>query len=77
MGWSGDPLRDYESYERDVERTASRLPTCFYCGEPIWGDFVFALDDRKCVCEDCAEGYEEFENAEKVSADAYTPNVPY
>lgn len=53
MGWSGNPLRDYDRHDREMERSASRLPICFYCGERVFGDFVFVLGDKKCICEDC------------------------
>lgn len=53
MGWSGDPIADFNRYDSELERSASRLPVCFYCGERIFGDFVFVMDDKKCICEEC------------------------
>ena len=52
MSWSGDPLADFNRYDREQERRASRYPLCKYCGERIMGDFVFVFDGE-CMCEEC------------------------
>ena len=52
MGWSGDPLKDWERRDREQTRALSRYPVCKYCGEHIQGDYVFIFDG-KCMCEDC------------------------
>lgn len=52
MSWSGDPLRDWEKHDREQQAELDRLPKCFYCKDPIQGDFVFVFD-KKCMCEEC------------------------
>lgn len=52
MGWSGDPLKDWERRDAAQTRALSRYPKCTYCGEPIQGDFVFVFDGKQ-FCEEC------------------------
>lgn len=52
MGWSGDPLKDWERRDAEQTRALGRYPKCTYCGEPIQGEYVFIFDGKR-LCEEC------------------------
>ena len=52
-------------YERESERFAEGLPHCSVCGNPIYDDYTYVLNDEY-YCETC---WEEFERECRVSTD--------
>ena len=51
---SGDPLKDFDRWDAEQQRKLDKLPKCYYCDEPIQGDFCFVINGE-CICEDCLE----------------------
>ena len=39
-------------YEHQCEVKEKELPVCSICGEVIWGDYAYILDEE-IYCEDC------------------------
>ena len=58
---SGDPLADFDRYEREQEKRLEQLPVCDYCGEPIQDDFFYQINGEN-YCPDCMEGHFRMEN---------------
>lgn len=53
MSRTGNPIRDFESYDRDHQRYISQFPCCVYCRQHIQTDLIIKLDDGVYACEDC------------------------
>ena len=51
-----DPVDAANHYLWDQEKAASRLPVCDICGEHIYGQYEYHLDDMR-LCEDCADDW--------------------
>ena len=49
---TNDPIRDFELYDAEQEEKAEKLPRCSCCGEPIFDDYFYRIDDE-IYCEDC------------------------
>lgn len=52
MGWSGNPIADWERYDRQQTRAERRQPRCDKCGFPIWED-GHQCEDGRFICEEC------------------------
>lgn len=63
MGYMEDTLKWWE--DRD-EKFAKELPHCSVCGEPIYDDYTYILDEEY-YCEEC---WEEFSGDCRVSTDS-------
>lgn len=62
MYYTGDPIRDFENYDRDLERELRRLPCCAKCGERIQDDECWEIDGE-IICTECLEdNYRRFTN---------------
>ena len=49
-----DPVRDFESYQRDLDECIERYPICECCGEHIQDEQLYYIDGRY-FCEECIE----------------------
>ena len=58
MVWTDDPVRDYESYDRERYRRLSRYPKCDCCGERITTESFYRIKDEN-LCEACLDYYRE------------------
>lgn len=56
MKYSDNPLNDFYSYEDDIEREESCLPTCCYCEEKIHDESYYRIDGKN-YCLNCLETY--------------------
>lgn len=52
MRITDDPLRDFDTWEREREAELKRLPKCGKCENPIQDDFYYDIDGD-ILCEDC------------------------
>lgn len=52
MGWTDDPVADYDRYSAEQERKLEQLPICECCGEPIQQEKAVYYIDQWC-CEEC------------------------
>lgn len=57
MGRGRNPLTEFEHRLDERNTGFDRLPTCFYCGEAVRGEYCRTSYDR-CICEECREIYE-------------------
>lgn len=51
---TGDPIRDYHTWDVDQYEAERRRPHCCICGKAIWDDFYWYIGDA-IYCEECAE----------------------
>ena len=49
---NGDPLDDFDRYDREQAQYEAKLPECEKCGKPIHDDTYFEIDNE-ILCEDC------------------------
>lgn len=54
MGFTDNPVADFEKYDAEHERIMSRLPVCCLCGERIQQDTAVYFYG-KWVCDDCLD----------------------
>lgn len=48
----GDPLEDFDRYDREKERRLARLPVCDNCNRRIQDDDYYDLEGE-ILCESC------------------------
>ena len=51
---TGDPIRDYHTWDVDQYEAEKKQPHCCKCGKAIWDDFYWDIFDA-IYCEECAE----------------------
>ncbi len=49
---SGDPLNDFDRWDRELASMEARLPVCDKCNQRINDDIFFDIDGE-ILCEDC------------------------
>lgn len=54
MGWTDDPVADFDRYDREGQQWLDSRPKCYYCGDPIRTDACYAVNGHK-YCLDCSE----------------------
>lgn len=54
MGWTDDPLADFDRYEAEQRKRLERRPICSICGEHIQGEFCYAIN-LQLICERCLD----------------------
>lgn len=54
-----DPLKDFESWDREQAKQLAKLPLCNICGEPIQQEKAFKLDGE-FICDDCIDNLKEY-----------------
>lgn len=54
--YTGDPLADFDAYDRECQAWLDRQPKCKRCKEPIQDESYFYIDFEN-VCSDCLEDY--------------------
>lgn len=54
MAYTDNPIADFLSRDRELERLLKRLPVCAECGEPIQDDECYEFDG-KVICPECLE----------------------
>lgn len=50
---NGDPLDDFDRYDKEMSQREARLPQCERCGKPI--DERYFEIDNEILCEDCMD----------------------
>ena len=58
MGWSGDPLRDFDRWDAKRQERLDRLPKCAECGHPIQQDDAVCIGN-KYYCDECLDNLRE------------------
>lgn len=53
---SGDPLRDFDRWDREREIALKKLPKCDRCGEHIQDEDLYDFDGD-LICEECMPDY--------------------
>ena len=51
---SGDPLDDFNRYDREQTKRLTQLPVCSICGDPIQDEHLYLINDE-FVCPECLE----------------------
>ena len=54
--FTGDPYRDYDLHDADMQAKVDKLPICDCCREPIQGEDLYDFDGD-LICEDCMPDY--------------------
>ncbi len=49
---SGDPIRDYNSYDFEKERQLLMRPKCTLCDKHIQDDYCYIIQGN-CICDKC------------------------
>ena len=67
MGFTDDPVADFERYDAEREWKLNRLPVCWCCGEHIQQEDAITIRKLKIgkirICDGCASNREEIEDA--------------
>lgn len=50
----GDPLDDFDRYDKDLARQEAKLPVCEKCNHPITDDIYFDIEGE-ILCRECME----------------------
>ena len=53
--WTDDPIRDFDRHDARLQKSLSRFPICFECGEPIQAEEFYEFDHGRCICPTCLE----------------------
>lgn len=49
---SDNPIRDFELWDAEQEKSIIKLPKCCECDEPIQDDYCYQFDGE-LICENC------------------------
>lgn len=52
MGWTGDPLADFDRYDAMQSKKLNELPVCCECDQPIQDDECYEFDGE-LICPQC------------------------
>ncbi len=52
MFLTGDPERDFDRYEAEQENMRRKRPRCYECGESIYSEECYEINDE-LVCPSC------------------------
>lgn len=67
MGFTDDPIKDFERYDRRQTEQMRKLPVCHCCKEPITSDYAYRWDDA-WYCKACKDDL-----AENILEELYLP----
>lgn len=56
MGWTDNPIADFNRYCDEQERWLKSRPKCDYCEEHIQDEAYYEINDEK-ICKHCMNGY--------------------
>lgn len=52
MGWTDNPLADFNRHDAEQQEWLESRPKCSCCEEPIQDDYLYEIDGEY-ICEDC------------------------
>lgn len=56
MGFTNDPVADFERHDRECQKWLDSLPKCVHCKEPIQDDYYFEIEGET-ICTECLFDY--------------------
>lgn len=56
MGWTDDPIADFDRWQAEQEEELEKLPICECCGQPIQQEYAVYYNNQWC-CEDCESDF--------------------
>lgn len=56
MGWTGDPIKDFERHDREEQRWLETKPKCCLCDQHIQQEDVVCIDGDY-YCDDCLKNH--------------------
>ena len=54
--YSGNPIADFDAYDREQSKRLAELPECRECGYPIQDEEAYYIDGE-WICLECMEEY--------------------
>lgn len=54
VGWTDNPIRDFERWDAEQEEKLEKMPVCDECGEHIQDDYLYDIGGE-ILCRTCME----------------------
>lgn len=54
MGWTDDPIGDFDRRDREEAEWLGSRPTCAVCGHPIQDEHFYFINDE-AICQECLD----------------------